>query len=164
MSKHGDRDPVNIENSMTDMRGGRHFIGNNFGTYGEGYVIDEPRGVQLETGYDNDDLPSYSEDAFAVGVSGSGASQLAAVLLYEVTEDPDLVELLHIHFMEDVVSRLGESWFLTEHDILQWVNIATDYPPLDHCEECDAIYNPQTEAPGDHDRGCDIGYVMKNLS
>lgn len=104
------------------------YIGMGFEGGGPGRVIVQPAQHELDTGYDNPDLPSHSPDGFQCGYAGSGPAQLAAALLYDVTGDAAAASRLKRPFMQEVVTGLpnaendeGVSWRLSAESVEQWV-------------------------------------------
>lgn len=100
------------------------FVGEDFGSAGPGTVnvFDSGEQYELNTGYDNDKLPSHSPDGFQCGYNGSGPAQLAAALLNEVY-DEEMANKHYQQFKEEVVSNLdGDWWQLEGEDIREWVN------------------------------------------
>lgn len=70
-------------------------------------------------------LHNHSPDGFAWGYAGSGPTQLALALLFDVTGDADLSMHFYMDYKWAVTARLskkeGDIWTLTTTDILRWL-------------------------------------------
>lgn len=65
---------------------------------------------------------NHSPDGFSWGYNGSGPSQLAFALLYDVTDSEWFTRQNYMHFREQVISRLDQNrdHVLKELDIRIW--------------------------------------------
>ena len=64
----------------------------------------------------------HSPDGFAWGYNGSGPSQLAFALLFDVTGNPEIAWNNYIEFRSEVISQLPlPIWALTSIDVLEWI-------------------------------------------
>jgi len=103
----------------------RTYIGRR--TYGrtiEGgfHVFVENEGVQ----HPLDPTPSqeiinHSPDGFNWGYSGSGPSQLALGILYDVTGDRNLSLRYYHDFKEDCIRSMPDQWQLKENSVITWI-------------------------------------------
>lgn len=87
-----------------------------------GYLVTKD-GQPLDPG-PSQKLYNHSPDGFAWGYRGSGPSQLALALLFDVTGDPQLAEAFYQDFKEEMIATIaGDSpWVMLEHTIRAWVN------------------------------------------
>jgi len=68
-------------------------------------------------------LINHSPDGFQWGYCGSGPSQLALALLLDATHDENIA-LAHYHeFKAEFVARWGQSWCITQAEILAWLRV-----------------------------------------
>ena len=63
----------------------------------------------------------HSPDGFQWGYSGSGPAQLAAAILYEITDDPDLTREYYQLFQFDHVSLWGNGFEINEFRARDWL-------------------------------------------
>lgn len=66
-------------------------------------------------------LYPHSPDGFNWGYGGSGPAQLALALLYNATHDKNLALHNYQAFKWGHVSRWGDSWQITDQEILGWL-------------------------------------------
>ena len=66
-------------------------------------------------------IAHHSPDGFNWGYDGSGSTQLAVGILYEVTGDVELAQGYYWLFKSDYVSRWGEHWEMSEGEVLEWL-------------------------------------------
>lgn len=112
----------------------KEYIGTDFEGTGPGTVIVQPSGHELDTGYDNERLPSHSPDGFQCGYIGSGPTQLAAALLYDVSGDPATAIYLKRDFTHTIVADLpndrsdedGVNWRLKAATVREWIELNDD--------------------------------------
>jgi len=104
------------------------YVGRGFDSTGPGVVYVEPAGLALPTGVDNPDLPSHSPNGFQCGYVGSGPTQLAVALLYDVAGDAATAIHLKRDFTHSVVANLDNesTWSLSAAAIEQWVDANDD--------------------------------------
>ena len=76
--------------------------------------------VKLDPG-PSQKLYNHSPDGFQWGYGGSGPSQLALALLFDVTGDGYLSVRLHQPFKRRFVANWGEYWEMTAEEIRQWI-------------------------------------------
>jgi hypothetical protein len=62
-----------------------------------------------------------SPDGFQWGYAGSGPAQLALALLLNATNDQELSLRLFQRFKEDFVAKWGDTWEITQDEILEWI-------------------------------------------
>ena len=73
----------------------------------------------------------HSPDGFQWGYTGSGPAPLAAAILNEVTDDPELARTYYQLFKFDHVAKWGETFEISElemHDWLRWVGAPIEPP------------------------------------
>lgn len=70
-------------------------------------------------------IHNHSPDGFAWGYAGSGPTQLALALLFDVTGDKELSQHFYMDYKWDVIARLskeaGTRWTLTSSDVITWL-------------------------------------------
>ena len=66
-------------------------------------------------------IANHSPDGFNWGYDGSGTTQLALGILYEVTGDAELARNYYPFFTSDHVSRWGEVWEMSESEVRRWL-------------------------------------------
>lgn len=101
----------------------RIYRGVNFDSAGSGKVqVQKPSGTEiLDTGVDNDDLPSHSPDGFQAGYNGSGPAQLAAALLYDAF-DAEIANEHYQQYKADVIAQIDtDTWLISEGEIKEWI-------------------------------------------
>ena len=67
------------------------------------------------------EIANHSPDGFNWGYNGSGTTQLALGILYEVTGDAELAGNYYPFFKSDHVSRWGEVWEMSESEVRRWL-------------------------------------------
>jgi hypothetical protein len=67
-------------------------------------------------------IKNHSPTGFNWGYGGSGPSQLALGIIYDVTGDEYLSESVYQQFKWDFVSKWGDEWSITEDEVVEWVN------------------------------------------
>ena len=67
------------------------------------------------------EIANHSPDGFNWGYNGSGTTQLALGILYEVTGDAELARNYYQFFKSDHVSRWGEVWEMSESEVRRWL-------------------------------------------
>lgn len=161
------------ESNDYGFEGGRHYIGQNF-KYGSPHqqvgaggpdpaVVVEPDGRELKTGYANAKLPSYSPTFSSGGPTGNGAHQLAAAILYDVTEDAELASKHFEQFCEQVVARFDNNWMIREIDVQRWLNLAADTSAMQLCGLCGEEYHPDSESADDHEPYCKVADALQQV-
>jgi len=65
----------------------------------------------------------HSPTGYQWGYSGSGPSQTALALLLDATGDPDIAVGFHQDFKQDHVSGWGNTWEITNLEILLWLEL-----------------------------------------
>ena len=68
-------------------------------------------------------LADHSPDGFQWGYNGSGPAQLAAAILYEITDDVDLSREYYQLFKFDHVSQWGDTFEISEFEIRIWLSL-----------------------------------------
>ena len=73
----------------------------------------------------------HSPDGFQWGYSGSGPAQLAAAILYEITDDPDLTRTYYQLFKFDHVAKWeGLIFEISEDEVRNWLqNVGAPIAP-----------------------------------
>jgi hypothetical protein len=66
---------------------------------------------------------NHSPDGFNWGYGGSGPSQLALAILFDVTKDRDTAVKFHQDFKRAFVAGWGENWTVTEDEVINWLRI-----------------------------------------
>lgn len=65
---------------------------------------------------------NHSPDGFEWGYGGSGPSQLALAILFDITKDRPLSVRFHQRFKWDFIASVDPSGFvLTEYDVREWL-------------------------------------------
>lgn len=81
-------------------------------------VLRNERPLSLKTSLK---LHPHSPNGFNWGYGGSGPAQLALALLYNATHDRNLALDNYQVFKWEYVSRWGDSWQITDQEILAWL-------------------------------------------
>lgn len=63
----------------------------------------------------------YHSEGFEFGYAGSGPSQLALALLYDVTGNRELALKHYQDFKWEYVNSWGNEWEITSEEILNWI-------------------------------------------
>ena len=80
----------------------------------------------------------HSPEGFEWGHSGSGSSQLSAVILYEVTGDADMARQYYQIFLSDYVKKWGCSFEINEFQVNRWLrSVGADMVKVDITEILD---------------------------
>ena len=65
----------------------------------------------------------HSPAGFQWGYSGSGPAQLAAAILYEITDDTDLSRTYYELFKHDHVSQWEDTFEISEFEVRIWLSL-----------------------------------------
>ena len=68
-------------------------------------------------------IADHSPDGFQWGYSGSGPAQLAAAILYEITDDVDLSREYYQLFKNDHVSQWNDTFEISELEVRIWLSV-----------------------------------------
>ena len=68
-------------------------------------------------------IADHSPDGFQWGYSGSGPAQLAAAILYEITDDVELSRGYYELFKHDHVSQWEDTFEISEFEIKIWLSL-----------------------------------------
>ena len=68
-------------------------------------------------------IADHSLDGFQWGYSGSGPAQLAAAILYEITDDVELSRGYYELFKHDHVSQWEDTFEISEFEIKIWLSL-----------------------------------------
>ena len=68
-------------------------------------------------------IADHSPDGFQWGYSGSGAAQLAAAILYEITDDVELSRTYYELFKHDHVSQWEDTFEISEFEVRIWLSL-----------------------------------------
>ena len=68
-------------------------------------------------------IADHSPDGFQWGYNGSGPAQLAAAILYEITDNVDLSREYYQLFKFDHVSQWGDTFEISEFEIKIWLSL-----------------------------------------
>ena len=68
-------------------------------------------------------IADHSPEGFQWGYNGSGPAQLAAAILYEITDDVDLSREYYQLFKFDHVSQWGDTFEISEFEIKIWLSL-----------------------------------------
>lgn len=85
--------------------------------------------VQALTAARSLQVVNHSPDGFEWGYGGSGPAQLAMGLLLDVGVDEETARKLYQRFKDSCIAGLGETWSMTDADILEWVERAKSSQP-----------------------------------
>lgn len=64
----------------------------------------------------------HAPDGFQWGYNGSGPAQLAAAILYEVTNNTELARQFYQFFKHDQVAQWQDTFEINEHQVLAWLS------------------------------------------
>ena len=68
-------------------------------------------------------IVDHSPDGFQWGYSGSGPAQLAAAILYEITDDVELSRAYYELFKHDHVSQWEDTFEISEFEVRIWLSL-----------------------------------------
>ena len=68
-------------------------------------------------------IADHSPDGFQWEYSGSGPAQLAAAILYEITDDIDLSRAYYELFKHDHVSQWEDTFEISEFEVRIWLSL-----------------------------------------
>ena len=68
-------------------------------------------------------IADHSPDGFQWGYSGSGPAQLAAAILYEITDDVELSRTYYELFKHDHVSQWNDTFEISEFEVRIWLSL-----------------------------------------
>jgi hypothetical protein len=97
------------------------YSGTRYGDGGQRVQVQVEEGKRITTLNPRNDLWNHSPDGFQWGYGGSGPAQLALALLVDATGDDRLAVRLHQPFKWQFVASLGDSWTMTEDEIMRWI-------------------------------------------
>ena len=66
-------------------------------------------------------IVGHSPDGFQWGYNGSGPAQLAAAILNEITDDPEITRSYYQMFKFDHVAKRSEIFEISEEEVLIWL-------------------------------------------
>lgn len=69
------------------------------------------------------EIAKHSPDGFQWGYSGSGPAQLAAAILYEITDDVELSRSYYELFKHDHVSQWEDTFEISEFEVRIWLSL-----------------------------------------
>ena len=69
------------------------------------------------------EIAKHSPDGFQWGYSGSGPAQLAAAILYEITDDVELSRTYYELFKHDHVSQWNDTFEISEFEVRIWLSL-----------------------------------------
>ena len=68
-------------------------------------------------------IADHSPDGFQWRYSGSGPAQLAAAILYEITDDVELSRAYYELFKHDHVSQWNDTFEISEFEVRIWLSL-----------------------------------------